>query len=562
MSPVHVLLHVLAYSTLASVVADLIGATSPGDGSKYHPYSPSRRVFELHTHTPTSGRFSRGNGSVPGDIGLSNFGDTQYYVNVVLGGEDFSLILDTGSPDIVVNTRGRNVQFKNQTDLIVTELYGSGDLQGNEVFAELRLGDFTVSSQAFINITTVSLRIPDTIMWTLTHPQTQLAPDGGMDGFHGTLGMTFDAGIIWGNLFKAYGEEAAHKLGRSLMSNILMENLTLSAYFDVLLSRTDPLGEAEDGLFLIGQHAPGYEHVANSPKLPQVGLKHWTVPLDGVVINGNPFKFKNSSVSTPVSDASPNPALAALDTGASFAHVPAELAGAIYSPIPGSYLVPSQNGSDSFWKVPCNSTANVTFIFGGQEFYVHPLDLIAWHPAQFTIPDTNVTVDITLCRGSFGPVTQTLPKFNEFDLLLGNSFLKNVYVSYNYGDDYDRRIMSNRSPYVQMVSTTNRETAWKDWHSMHSRTPMVSPPNPLPVIAGMSDDLNDPPTGEANPALALGLLEANPAISVVLSVVMLAMCIRRVKGKGVGPRHAPVRFRETVRVRADETRLKYSDGDI
>ncbi|KAI0673814.1 aspartic peptidase domain-containing protein [Trametes maxima] len=538
--------------------------------------APNGGAFPLQVHRSNNKRFDGSNTTIPGDIGLTNNGDIVYLVNITLGGQDYSVQVDTGSHDLWVNSQGRDMHFTNQTDLIGVLPYGSGVTRGPEVFAELRLGDFVVPSQAFINATEL---------------------EGTEKEIEGILGMAFDYnGAICLNFTLSYGLDAAGELCRAPITNIWAQNPTVPPYFDILLSRADPLADADapagDGLFLIGQHAPGYERVAAAPKLPRVDVQHWSVALDGVSINGAPFAFSNGSA---VSGAPADTIVATLDTGATLAVVPAALAEALYGSIPGAVLV---EGAQSFWAVPCNSSANVTVKFGGQDFPIHPLDLTQPLETEVEIPGTNVTFDALLCRGSFTPVTPKLAAFNAFDLLLGDTFLKNVYVSYNYGDNYDRKNLTNFGlPYVQMLPVTERETAWAEWLSVRAQTLMASPPALPPAVLQALPDPSDSdnstssdPDSDSNSEsesvsgalstsdsdkddsssfakkygpLAVGLLGANLALGVLALGVVLAMCVRGVRGSssGSGPRYAPVRAKEEAAGSEpfEETHLKYGD---
>ena len=65
------------------------------------------------------------------------------------------MILDTGSTDLWVASQGRTVTLTNNTDLETSLVYGIGQVAGNIAFAELRLGEYVIPSQAFINATDV-----------------------------------------------------------------------------------------------------------------------------------------------------------------------------------------------------------------------------------------------------------------------------------------------------------------------------------------------------------------------------------------------------------------------
>ncbi|KAI0652538.1 aspartic peptidase domain-containing protein [Trametes meyenii] len=554
---------------LCAVLPSLLAHASPLGSSVL---APRGGAFPLQVRRSSNKRFDGSNTTIPGDIGLTNAaGDIMYLVNITLGGQNYSVQIDTGSHDLWVNSQGRDMHFTNQTDLIGILPYGSGVTRGPEVFAELRLGDFVVPSQAFINAT------------ELEGTETEI---------EGILGMAFDYnGAICLNFTLSYGLDAAGELCRAPITNIWAQNPSVPPYFDILLSRADALANADaagDGLFLIGQHAPGYERVAAAPKLPRVDVQHWSVALDGVSINGAPFAFNGSAVA----GAPPDTVIATLDTGATLAVVPAALAEAVYGSIPGSVLV---EGAQSFWAVPCNSSANVTATFGGQDFPIHPLDLTQPLETEVGIPGTNLTLDTLLCRGSFTPVTPKLAAFNAFDLLLGDTFLKNVYVSYNYGDNYDRRNLTDFGlPYVQMLPVTERETAWAEWLSVRAQTLMASPPALPPAILQALPDPSDNSTSSASDSdseseagsvsgalstsdsdggdsdkdsfvkkygpLAVGLLGANLVLGVFVLGVVLAMCVRGVKGKTSGPRYAPVRVKEAAGSEPfEETHLKYGD---
>ena len=59
----------------------------------------------------------------------------------------FTVQLDTGSTDLWVDGRGRNIKLTNSTNIAVTETYGMGSTSGTIAFADVRLEGFHVASQ-------------------------------------------------------------------------------------------------------------------------------------------------------------------------------------------------------------------------------------------------------------------------------------------------------------------------------------------------------------------------------------------------------------------------------
>jgi hypothetical protein len=62
--------------------------------------------------------------------------------------------------------------------------------------------------------------------------------------------------------------------------------------------------------------------------------------------------------------------VAVLDTGFTFAQVPRKVSDAIYGRVPGA----KYDTISEMWLIPCDIEVNVTFMFGGVAFPVHPLD--------------------------------------------------------------------------------------------------------------------------------------------------------------------------------------------
>lgn len=55
---------------------------------------------------------------------------------------------------------------------------------------------------------------------------------------------------------------------------------------------------------------------------------------------------------------------------------------AIYGRVPGA----NYDAKAGYWTVPCDSLVNLTFVFGGQEVFIHPLDVVM---SEFAYKDSN-----------------------------------------------------------------------------------------------------------------------------------------------------------------------------
>lgn len=77
----------------------------------------------------------------------------------------FRVIVDTGSTDLWLDLQGLDIPLTNTTDLIVDTQYAIGEVKGNVLFAELRLGPYVIPSQG--NCVTFYLRLSRSILTLL-----------------------------------------------------------------------------------------------------------------------------------------------------------------------------------------------------------------------------------------------------------------------------------------------------------------------------------------------------------------------------------------------------------
>ncbi|KAI0328367.1 acid protease [Cubamyces sp. BRFM 1775] len=481
------------------------------------------------------------------DIGATaQFNDSMYTTEVVLGGQNFTVLIDTGSTDLWVDARGLNLKPTNDTGMNASFSYAIGAVEGEIQFADLQIGPYVLPNQVFISATQV---------------------DAFPGNIKGLIGMAFDTATIFQTLWEAWGLESAQQLGRAPITNLFTQNPSAPAYFDLQLSRMDADGAEQDGHFLFGQHARGMEAVDKAPKLERVDLNHWTVALDDMKINGKPFTGWNKSV---VSGVPEGKIATVFDSGFTYPQLTQAAVDAIYSSIPGA--VPYHGpvlGTDNVqnttnWIVPCNASTNLTFTLGGQDYPVHPRDLtVMYNGVKLdTVDGIDMVANTTICVNSF----QVSEPVGEYDILLGMAFLRNVYASFHCGDyTPPGNGTTGEKPYVQFLSLTDLENAWGEFddyiteklagfapaadptsfvmvlntYASHSQTGSSSDSSgagadaagDLAVSGAASDSSSSDKYSSDFGPIAAGLSAASVVIGLIGLSVSLFMCIRGVKGR-------------------------------
>ncbi|KAI0043884.1 acid protease [Auriscalpium vulgare] len=389
--------------------------------------------------------------------------DTDYRVNITLGGQTFSVELDSGSSDLWVVGTVLNAKHTGAKDdlsfLDGTDNPSScASLSGPMKTAVLELAGYTVRDQAFLK-----------------------DPVSGFPEGTGILGI---------------GPHGASKLRAALhnmegdppLDRILGQNIRTSKdYFTVFLNRLDDAEETTAGTFTIGETIPDYDSILKQPKIKvtqlpppgglfpkigekpsaSVGLANWQGLLDEDGIIGPDGKPLNiSSVVHGNPDESRQVVI--FDTGTTFSIVQASVAEQIYSAVDGATFI---DFPDPKWLVPCDAEVNITFKVGGQLYPIHPLD------ATFAVGGP----DNTSCYGAFQPASQ--PVF-YFDLLLGDAFLKNAYMLINAGNSVDGSRKSTPEPYIQLLSITDPAKAHLEFVAARLNGNDTTPDAPTALLSG------------------------------------------------------------------------------
>ncbi|KAL2852824.1 aspartic peptidase domain-containing protein [Aspergillus pseudoustus] len=152
---------------------------------------------------------------------------------------------------------------------------------------------------------------------------------------------------------------------------------------------------------------------------------HWSIPLDDVNVNGKDLGFKNK--------------FAIIDTGTSYSLLPPEDAAAVHALIPGSKQI-----SDENYILPCDSTADVQFTFSGKSYSMSPKDYIGAR-----LEDGDGCISTIIAQAVFG----------DDVWILGDTFLKNVYVVFDFDQDRIGFAELTHPPTTQSTTTTTAGVA-------------------------------------------------------------------------------------------------------
>ncbi|TDL27282.1 acid protease [Rickenella mellea] len=395
---------------------------------------------------------------------LTDAGEYSYLITVGFGGQDFQVVLDTGSSDLWIVSSDCQIddcsgieKYNSTSTLSLSPLpfslsYLTGSVSGVVAFETVSFGPFQISSQVFALVN-----------------QTK---DLGMSstGDSGILGLSFPT------IASIPGSD-----GRTLLENIYSHLDPSDCFFAFKLGRDEV---TNPGTFSVGELdlsiTPRSSEILYSPVYSSDGSRYdyWKLPLLAITVSSKVIPFiqpisKVSGSSSPI---------AVLDTGTTFVLGPTRDVDNLWAAAGGA-----RKTSDNTWQVRCDHAVTVGFVLGNdtahKEFVLDPSD-VSW--------SSGPTSD-GWCLGGI----QANDGVFSGDWLMGDAFLRNVYVTHHAASP-------SSPPLIGLLSITDPAMAMTQFLAQrgadNTPTNMTTPMNLL-VHSSQSGD-----TALFGVALLLGFL--------------------------------------------------------
>ncbi|KAG5724355.1 Aspartic protease [Termitomyces sp. T112] len=427
-------------------------------------------------------------------LDLNTVHDLIYMADMVIGGINYTVQLDTGSSDLWIKGATTPLPNSTQTSITYNLTYAIGWVYGHVAYAPVEFADLSIPSQALLDVSSAQ------------------NPTLGYGG-NGLVGLGFTSLSTIDALVNHTGAST----GRSLLYNMFAANPKEPNFLSFTLQRSSEANDEIEGIFSIGEYEPAYTAVINQtaiPTWPVNSPKRWDVLLDAVIIN-----HANDTIVLPTTDvvgAPTNKAVVLMDSGSSFTYAPKAICDAIYGGISGAKF----DSASGQWTVPCNFEIDMALQIGGQVFPVHPLDVTPSGLASNGV-----------CVGSFVPQTVSVGA-GEFDWLVGDNFLRSVYSIYDFGDFDELGNMGN--PYMKLLSLVDPDQASIEFTSARGGTPKtnityqgLNGAAAMPsfnISADMTETLEI--IGRYLPAM-LAVVALNALILIIIAIVGLFVWCRR-----------------------------------
>ncbi|KAG6814176.1 hypothetical protein H0H92_000852 [Tricholoma furcatifolium] len=429
-------------------------------------------------------------------LDVSTVDDLIYMADIIVGGNQYTVQLDTGSSDLWIKGATTPIPNSTQTATTYNLTYAIGWVYGHVSYAPVEFANLSISSQALLDVSDAN------------------NPALGY-GANGVAGLGFDSL----STIDALVNHTGGSTGRSLLYNMFAANPSEPNFLSFSLQRSTETDDTVEGIFTIGEYQSEYAAVENSTAIPTWPVNsptRWDILLDAVIVN-----HANDSIVVPTTDvvgAPSNKAVILMDSGSSFTYAPTAICDAIYGGISGA----SYDASLGQWVVPCDFEIDMALQIGGEVYPLHPLDVT---------PSGLATGDV--CVGTFVPTNVSVGA-GQFDWLVGDNFLRSVYSIYDFGDFDANGTMGN--PYMKLLSLIDPDEASSEFASARGSTAntnityqgldgaAVAAAPSYNISTDVSDSLER--ISRFIPAM-LAVVALNALILIILSIVGLVVWCRK-----------------------------------
>ncbi|KAI8067483.1 aspartic peptidase domain-containing protein [Gongronella butleri] len=312
----------------------------------------------------------------------SAYVDVEYIGTIGIGTPptSFSVDFDTGSSDIWVpaidcNTCANHTRFNYTDSSTFTMLNGSWSLRYGD-------GSGVQGYTATDNILIQNSTVTNFTIGLVFSESTDFARDKYLDGIFGL----------------AFPPLSYTDIPNTFVETMYAQGQIQEPVLGVWLGKTSDggAGEVKFGGVNKDHYSGEIEYLNLTEK------RYWQVAFNGIKINNRTFK------STQMSQA-------IIDTGTTLTILPPNLSKEFHASIPGAQY------SDGYgWRVPCNTTSTETvgFLLGNATFTVNVTDMIR---------ERSSAKESNLCYSGVAQADSPL-------IIMGDTFLKNFYSVYDYGN--------------------------------------------------------------------------------------------------------------------------------
>ncbi|KAJ7714841.1 acid protease [Mycena olivaceomarginata] len=366
------------------------------------------------------GVYLTGNGTSTVALDVSRF-ETEYLVNVTIGGQDFTVIVDTGSVDMWVVQRGFNCVDANGTSVPQSVCaFGTDGFDTNasttfesfpDVRANLRFGNGVVlnGSVGFDTVTVGGVSV--------SH-QEFAVPDSiaGLSGngiLSGLLGLAFPSLTAVHNI-----TDGTRALYNPFFFTPVKQKKLKNSIFSVSIDRGTIEGRGNNPV----EHNVGFLSFGGMPPVPVVNTSV-TVPIQGyTIVNSTGIPSDGGITCETIMVTASNNTI--LDSGTTFNLLPDDVAAVFATGFnPPATLITSPLNDRPIYIVDCNATApEFQVTLRGKRFSIDPRDQIV-ASGKFD----NGTI---ACASGMQPISAISPGFDT-QFILGDVFLHNVVSTFN-----------------------------------------------------------------------------------------------------------------------------------